>query len=137
MITLHHPALLPADFRPTKHKVRYPGFKISLIRALSIIEKNALLLGLRNVRIYTNHVIDENYLHIKQYNNNGPAAACYFYMKGKDYVIACDKFFTMKENLFAIARSLDGYLLIQRNAKAFEIELLQQPMHELLKEESA
>jgi hypothetical protein len=137
MITLHNPVLWPMDIKTTKHKDRYPGYKISLLRALAEIEKNSLILGLRNVRIYTNHIIDENWVRVGQHNNSGPAAAMYFVMKGNDYVLACDRFFTVKENLFAIAKSLEGYVLIHRNCKAFEVELLKQPMDQLLKEKSA
>ena len=101
-----------------KHKIPYPRRKPTLLRALRLIEKSAAVLKITKLVISTNHVIEKGI--DRGHNNRGPAVAVYFLIKGVKYYIASDKYFLMRQNLYACAKTLEGYAQMKTQKTIFK-----------------
>lgn len=118
-----YPINLPVDFKKTERKSKYKNYKVTLRRALSTIRKNIDLLNLTNCRLYTNSII-ENDRFVEHLEDRSSAAILYFNMRGMNFYLASDRYFTTTENIFCIAQALSGYALIYKNCKAMEYEYI-------------
>lgn len=110
-IIFQQPVNMPPWAKRHKHKIRYPRVRPTYEKALYILEVAAQKLGIDEMIITTNHQLSFN--GSVGHNNQGPAVAVYFFYKNEKFVIAQDIFFTTKENLYAIAKTIKAYAVIK------------------------
>jgi len=123
-IKLMHPLRWPDGLpkKPIKKRASYASLPIS--KNFKRIRKIVVEMDLQYVRIYSNLKINADGEVLGRSGSSDPGVAMYFTIKGEPYVLASDQFRTVRDNLHAIARALEGYRLIYlTKTKAQKIEL--------------
>lgn len=89
-------------------------FKAPMSKALSLLEAEVVRLGGVGIVISTNLPLKADGKFRLDRDPLDPGAAAYFQRDGKDVVFACDQFDTLRENLYAIAKTIEAMRAIER-----------------------
>lgn len=123
IIKLSYPLKWPSGLPKKRQKSRPKMVCKPIKENLRLIKLIIYEMKLQDVRISSNLKISEDGEILGRPGSSDPGVAMYFKMKNDRYTLASDQFFTVRQNLQAITRALDGYRSIYRyNTKAHKIE---------------
>ena len=107
------PLQWPPGWTRTEH--RTPSrFKAPVSKALSLLTEELRRLGGTGVVISTNLPLKSDGTFRQDRDPVDPGAAVYFRRDDKDVVFACDQFDMVRENLYAIAKTIEAMRAIER-----------------------
>lgn len=111
-----YPLTWPAGWpRTPTHRRTYSAFKTTTDKAFREVMDELGRMGARAVIVSSNLKLrNDGYPYANQPRNDDEGIAIYFTRKGKDYVLACDKFSKREDNLRAIAKTIDAMRGIER-----------------------
>lgn len=108
---LHWPAGWP---RTPKHQIQDSRFDCSWQSAIDGLFKELHLLDARNIVISTDTELRKDGLPYANQRVNDQGVAVYFVLKGETQCFPCDRWATQKENIRAIAKTIEAIRGIER-----------------------
>lgn len=107
------PLQWPPGWNRTQHRIE-SRFKAVTSKALTALTAEIGRLGGSSVVISTNLPLKADGTFRQDRDPIDPGAAVYFRRNGKDVVFACDQFDEVRENLYAIAKTIEAMRAIER-----------------------
>ena len=107
------PLAWPQGWSRTEHR-QSSRFKAPLSKALKVLTVELDRMGGSSVVVSTNLPVKSDGTYRMDRDPLDPGAAVYFHRDQKDIVFACDQFDTVRENLYAIAKTIEAMRAIER-----------------------
>jgi hypothetical protein len=111
------PLSWPVGWQRTEHR-QNSRFKAATSKALPLLTAEVRRLGGINLVISTNLPLKGDGTFRLDRDPVDPGAAVYFQREGKDMAFACDQFDEVRENLYAIAKTIEAMRAIERYGAA-------------------